>query len=66
MVAPVTNPPSQSGGRPRASQTQRITTSSSSAATGDMTRNTASWPQAAATQLATIAAESVPPMAKPN
>src|SRR2546429_139033 len=61
MVAQVTRPPEHSGGNPSASQTQRRTTSSNSAAIGDITRNAAFWFHAPASQLAASAAGTIPP-----
>jgi hypothetical protein len=66
MVAQVTNPPAQSAGNPRASQTHPRTTSSNSDATGDITRSAAFWFQAPASQLAASAVGSIPPFTKPK
>src|ERR1700732_3188049 len=50
IVAQVTKPPSQLAGKFNASQIQCSTTSSSSAATGDITRRPAFWSHALANQ----------------
>src|SRR5207244_614913 len=60
------NPPSQSSGNRNASLTHPSTTSSSSAATGDITRSAAFCPHAPASQFAAIAAGNVPPITNPK